>query len=83
MSAYATSTGSSYSNAGFDQLNAASVRMKAQTIMTAAAMEDAAAIALLEQHLSNQVPQATHRLRYLADRHAVALGNIIGGIGYR
>ena len=81
MSAYATRSSTDYSPS-FDYLNTASVRMKSKTITAVAAMYDVAAVALLEQQLCSQVPQAAGRLRYIADKHAIALGNIIDGFDY-
>jgi len=82
MSAYATRSSTDYSPS-FDFLNGASVRMKAQTIATAAAMKDIAALTVLEQYYSDQVPQAASRLRYLVDRATVNFADAISDFGYR
>ena len=82
MQSYAArSPGTSYSP-GFDHLNAATLQMQSQTILTAAAMENVCALTAIGDRLSALVPGAAPRLNYLIDRATMEFGNTISGFRF-
>ena len=76
---YAARSSSIGYNPSFDHLSAATLQMQAQTILTVAAMENAAMITAIGEHLCDLVPSASSRVNYLADLATREFGRTISG----